>query len=433
MIPVNNSVLFQDALDCLSEHKRRVGRGFKGRFIQIFLGLKYFQNNLPSMYSGTFITSGLLQGMLDDLYAKSSRPPQQCVLSLFENNFLARTGINGQNTWRNNLNIQKGIGCYAPANDLSSLTFLNEQRVQCRFLSPQTQGTLAGARCSLCTSGQYRREGHRKWLRIDPGGNGYATTDLNQIQNFEPYVAQNGNRIPVLPLIVALYYDSSPGLAIGNRTGVTLSEFMADFNISQAEFNAYFDVSNTNHENAALQRSAAWPIGTAIGSPLATRPSQSTQGQENIATSSCTLNRTAINPQLTGTVSVPPTTNSGWDAEQFVSSALSAAGWTTHDVSRQQIGYDILAMKGRRTIYVEVKSSIGTCSPSLTAGEWQRARYHTTDYILAVVEHFNPQNQNTIYWVPDPSTNCVATERQTISYGISRSSWSLSALPLNQI
>jgi hypothetical protein len=93
MIPTDDPILFKIALDCLKSHKREVGPGFKGRFIQIFLGLKFFQNNLPSMYSGSFVTTEVLQSLLDDLYAKVSRSPNDGVLSLFEANYLARTGI----------------------------------------------------------------------------------------------------------------------------------------------------------------------------------------------------------------------------------------------------------------------------------------------------------------------------------------------------
>jgi len=176
MIPVTNSVLYTDALVALAQHRQSVGRRFGGRFVQIFLALKFFQNNIPSIYSGSFIGSGSLQSLFDDLYTKASRSADSCVLSIFMGNHLARTGVSGdgqgsQNTWRNNLNIQKGIGCYAPAEDLSDRAFLDQSRLDCRHLQPVTAGTLAKARCSLCTSGAgYRNESHRKWLHIDPGG-----------------------------------------------------------------------------------------------------------------------------------------------------------------------------------------------------------------------------------------------------------------------
>lgn len=434
MVPVTNGVLFADALACLAQHKRSTGAEFRGRFVQIFLGIKFFQNSIPSMYSGSFITTEVLQSLLDDLFAKVSRPPNNCVLSMFEGNYLARTGLVGpgnttaQNTWRNNLNLQKGIGCYAPAADLSSPTFLNQNRSACRHLQAVVAGTLAGARCSLCTSGAaYRNESHRKWLRIDPGGNGYAVIDLQNSANFAPYVAPSGSRIPVLPLIVALYHDADPGLVIGTRHDVSLADFAADFNFSTQELSTYFDDSMAHPLNAKLIKSAGWPMGSnlaptaaatvALTKPTAVPPSPAVAAQ----------------PILGGTATPPPNTNSGWDAEQYVAAALSTAGWTAHIVSRQQLGYDIFAQRGTQKRYVEVKSSLGLCSPSLTAREWQQASYHASSYVLAIVENFNPSAQNVVYWIRDPANKCSATPQTTVSHGIARSSWAAAAVALANI
>src|SRR5262245_53298927 len=72
MIPANNPLIYHAALVALSQHRQSVGRGFKGRFIQIFLGMKFYQNFIPSMFSGSFVSTEVLQTLLDDLYAKAS-------------------------------------------------------------------------------------------------------------------------------------------------------------------------------------------------------------------------------------------------------------------------------------------------------------------------------------------------------------------------
>lgn len=114
MIDTRDASLYDAALSELRAYKRSVGRGHRGRFTQIFLALKFYQNQLPSMSSGQFVSIELLQQMLDDLYMKVSRPPNDNVLMLFEGTYLARTGIIGrgnttaQNTWRNNLHLQRG-------------------------------------------------------------------------------------------------------------------------------------------------------------------------------------------------------------------------------------------------------------------------------------------------------------------------------------
>lgn len=443
MVPVRSKDLFDEALSCLMAHKKAVGSSFRGRPVQIFLGMKFFQNSIPSMYSGSFITTEVLQSLLDDLFAKASRPANTSVLSIFEGNFLARTGLIGpgnataQNTWRNNLNLQKGIGCYAPASDLASFTFLDQNRADCKYLQTVSPGSLSGAKCSLCTSGAtYRSESQRKWLRIDPSGNGYATTDLQMIANFLPYLAPGGVRIPVFPLIVALYYDADPGLVIGNRPTVSLAEFAADFNLSEQEVSAYFDTSTGSQLNARLINSVAWASSneaSLVGAGTANAgPSPALTGSTTGAKAQPTPKPVPA-PNLHGTPTPPPNTNNGWDAEQYVAAAMTAAGWATYPVARQQLGYDIFAERGIQKRFVEVKSSLGPCSPSLTAREWQQAKHHATTYILAIVENFNPTGQNVVYWVRDPANQCSATPQTTISHGIARSSWTAAAIPLAQI
>lgn len=440
MIPVSNQELFHDALNCLWLHKKSVGRTFKGRFIQIFLGLKFYQNNIPSMYSGSFIETEVLQSLLDDLYAKSSRIAENSILSLFENKYLARTGLVAtghkfaQNTWRNNFNLQKGIGCYAPASDLSSLTFLNQERNQCRYLQSANAGVLKGAHCAICVSGAaYRSESHRKWMRIDPGGNGYAVTDLQLIENFAPYLAPGGVRLPFLPLVIALYHDADPGIVLGTRSSVSVLEFMSDFNLSQQEFDAYFDASMTNSLNVQLTNSLGWEKGIPLSS-ISESVSQGIAAPPAVAAKQRT-HKKVINsePILSGTSTPPPGMNSGWEAEQFVAAALNENGWDAHVVARQMLGYDIFAQKGKRKLYVEVKSSIGFCSPSLTAREWQQAKHHTDTYILAIIENFNPDQENTIYWIPDPTNVCRATKQISVSYSIPRTSWTYATVKLSEI
>jgi len=435
MIDVTNQQAYNAALVELKKYKQSVGRVHKGRFIQIFLALKFHQNNLPSMFSGSFVATDVLQTLIDDLYSKASRAANDSVLILFEGHYLARTGLVGignnttQNTWRNNFNLQKGAGCYAPPNMLASQVFLDQDRSNCQYLIAQNTNSISGATCSLCqSSATYRSEQHRKWLRIDPNGNGYATVDLLNTMNFSPYVAPNGSKIPAIPLAIALYFDSNPGLVTGNRKSIDMSDFMSDFNFSPAEFLSYFDDSYTNQYNQSIL--AAFPgfsynqisIGARIGHPAVPPAGQPSRPVTPIS-----------QPVLSGTPVTPPAVNTGWDAEQCVADALAAANWKTYDVSRQRLGYDILATKGRQTRFIEVKSSLGNCTPSLTSREWQQAKYHGSSYVLAVIENFNSANSNTVYWIPDPNNRCRANPSTTISYSISRSDWSLATQQLSAI
>lgn len=375
MIDVTNRRLYSASLESLRRFKTRAGAGYKGRFVQLFLGLKFYQNEIPSMFSNSFVSTEVLQTMLDDLYAKANRPSNDCVLVLFDGHYLARTGLVGpnnttpQNTWRNNFNLQKGIGCYAPSQDLSSQTFLDQNRIDCRHLSPAQQGHLAGSTCSLCpTSARYRNESHRKWLRIDPGGAGYAVVDAFNVSNFSPYVTPGGHRLPALPTAIALYHEADPSLRLGGRKAIDLDDLKNDFNFDTKEFHSYFDDSPTHPLNADLLRrfrSLEYRrVPLAAAARLPKMPVKLTSRRKRLIIRS---------PTLTGTQAPPPASNTGWDAERFVFSLLQQNVWMVHDVSRQQLGYDLLAKRGKETIYVEVKSSVGFCTPAFTSREWQQA------------------------------------------------------------
>lgn len=437
MIDVTNREIFRSALRELVRFRRGLGPRFRGRFFQLFLAMKFYQNELPSMFSNQFVSTEVLQTLLDDLYAKASRPLNDCVLVLFENNYLARTGLiapgnrTSQNTWRNNFNLQKGIGCYAPPQDLASQTFLDQSRRRCRYLQPRARGVLAGATCQLCTTGaMYRNEDHRKWLRIDSGGSGYAVVDLMNIENFRPYIAiAPDRRTPILPLMVSVYHDALPGLLAANRNEVDVAEFASDFNFSAEELNAYFDQDNRNQFNHQLTAEfpdlTYRPIG--VGAPIVRRraavhPRRRAAGRAAIP-----------QPILVGTPVPPPGVNTGWEAEEYVAAALRGAEWTVYNVSRQRLGYDLYAQRGRQTRYLDVKSSLGFCSPTFTAREWQQAATHGESYVLAVVENFNPNGQNAVFWIPDPANVCTARQATTLQYSISRNSWVSSTVAINDI
>ncbi|HBB89029.1 MAG TPA: hypothetical protein DC047_15600 [Blastocatellia bacterium] len=434
MIDVTNRRLYSASLECLRRFKTGAGAGYKGRFVQLFLGLKFYQNEIPSMFSNSFVSTEVLQTMLDDLYAKANRPSNDCVLVLFEDRYLARTGLIGlnnttpQNTWRNNFNLQKGIGCYAPPHDLASQTFLDQDRIDCRHLSPAGVGGLAGSTCSLCpTSARYRNESHRKWLRIDPSGAGYAAVDVFNVSNFAAYVTPGGNRLPALPTAVALYHEADPSLRLGGRKEIDLDDLMNDFNFGTNEFHSYFDDSPTHPLNADLLRrfrSLGYRrVALSTVARRGGRPSAATRLRSSIVRA----------PVLTGTPAPPPNVNTGWDAERFVFSLLQQNGWTVYDVSRQQLGYDLLAQRGRRTIYVEVKSSAGFCTPAFTSREWQQAERYGTSYILGVLEKFDPLSMNTVYWISDPAHACLQRESLNVTHSIPRNAWITATVPITSI
>ena len=251
----------------------------------------------------------------------------------------------------------------------------------------------------------------------------YPDGELNSCYLAVDYHVENGRGEQV-----ALYYDSDPGLVLGTRSKVSVEEFKSDFNLSDNEFAAYFDSSSENSLNRRLLTCTHWPTETVPDSTL-TPYDETGEGQDDSTTAPDEL----PSPNLTGNQVPPPTLNSGWEAEQYVHSALQADGWDPYDVSRQCLGYDIFAQKGRRKLFVEVKSSLGACSPTLTSREWQQAKQHENYYVLAIIENFNHTGENTIYWIQDPANSCHSTTNKTISHGIPRSSWTQVSVTIDQI
>lgn len=353
MIDITNKDLYEASLRELQEYSKSVGRNFKGRLIQIFLGLKFWRSEIPSIFSDRSVSASVIQRNLDDLYSKASRPSNNCVLMLFQSNYLAKTGVVGiknsyeQNTWRNNLRLQKGIVCYAPPEDLANPDFLYQNRSACKYLQPVTQGNLEDATCRLQSEeAKYRGEEQPKWLRGETTTQGekYSVVDLANIENFVSYIAPNGRRIPILPLIVALYYDALPGI-YDRHTEIDLTHFANDYGFSQEELVAYFDDDKDNEYNQRLIQRFSINYTPISQSSLDGLPPTS-------STSRVVSNRQVkqIPSPILSEVEIPePGSNTGWGAQQYVMEVLRNNGWTVYDVSQQRCGYDLLAEKNKKT------------------------------------------------------------------------------------
>lgn len=428
MIDITNKDLYEASLKELQKYGNSVGRNFKGRLTQVFLALKFWRSEIPSIFSDQSVSALIIQKNIDDLYSKESRPSNNCVLRLFDNNYLAKTGVVGlgntspQNTWRNNFRLQKGIVCYASSKDLADHDFLNQNRLNCRYLQPVQQGSLKNATCILCQSeAKYRGEEQPKWLRAETTvrGESYSLVDMANIQNFLPHIAPNGQRIPILPLIVALYHDPLPGIYV-SRKEVDINDFASDYGFSQEELIAYFEDKKQNQYNLQLLRNFPsvdyTPISQSLLKAVVSVPAISKLSSDRQI-------KEIPNPILSEVEIPEPGSNSGWGAQQYVMEVLRNNDWIVYDVSQQRCGYDLLAEKGNKRKYIEVKSSLGSCSPTLTEREWQKAKEYGSDYWLAIIENFRVESQNQIYWIHNPTENCNAREITVIQYSINRSSW----------
>jgi hypothetical protein len=131
-------------------------------------------------------------------------------------------------------------------------------------------------------------------------------------------------------------------------------------------------------------------------------------------------------PKNSAQTSAPPAGSHWWSAEQAVRLLLESDGWMVMDVSRLGIGCDMKATKGQTLRLVEVKSALGPCSPTLTEREYSQAKDSRRQFVLAIVENFDPQKSVTVQWIHDPA-RLLVTARQVTQYFIPRSVWKIPA------
>lgn len=414
---------------------------YLGRVVQIFFACKHYGALVPRIGDPTGTDTGTLQRLLDDLYEKPSRRPDPSISIIFNNSHLTRTGevtpgiAGASNIWRNNFKLQKGYSCYASPAELNSRPFREQSRKLCPHLVTAQEGSLRNAQCALDPeSARYRGEDHAKVFRILPGSDEIFVYEPSDVEFYRPLVLANGRRLPIGPLIVALYYDSS--LAAG-RSEIDLGDFLLDFDFSPAEFAAYFDDNINLPEHQALNADfpglISWtPIP--IGLPLAPAALPiAAPGQAAPPVPAPVLpaipqpgprraRRIAAIGGIALPAASPPAGSHWWDAEQAVRQILEADGWAVVDMSRFGVGYDLLARKAAATLHIEVKSSAGKCSPVLTENEYIEARRLRQTYILAIVENYSPTASVTVRWVADPARLALSA-RRVLNYGVARSQW----------
>ncbi len=220
-------------------------------------------------------------------------------------------------------------------------------------------------------------------------------------------LAPGGRHLPIAPLVVALYHDSAVG---AGRTQVDLADFLIDFDLSPAEALAYFDDDPATSQHATLSQAfpgrTSWTRIAAVVAPVPAGPAGPAPlpgvPQPGPATGRRRARLTPVIPIMAPPIA-PPAGGHWWDAEQAVRQALEGDGWAVLDVTRFGIGYDFRAHKAGTTRHVEVKSSTGRCTPTLTPNELDEARRLRESYVLAVVEDFDPARPVSILWVQDPA------------------------------
>ncbi len=438
MIPIDDQTLYADALLAI---KQAIGNGYLGRAAQMFLGCKHYGDIIPRIGASTGIATGDMERLLDELFIKEHRLTPEKIVILFDDDHKVPSGKRHgglkypSNIWRNNLNIQKPYICYASVAELQDRSFLLASRKSCPHLLPEVPGTLAGASCALMPTradgsrAKYRGEDNPKMFRKDTKTSEYTVHDPGDIEFYSGIVIpENGNKLPVIAIIVVLYFDS---VLSAQRTTITIEDFLEDFNFSAEEAAAYFEddpASDAHAKLIAVRSDISWEriipsyLPSATPTPLPGRPPLPAPqpGKSRKRARSARGNRV--------TKSAPPPNGVWWDAEQAVRAVLEADGWTVIDMSPFGVGYDYKIIKSGTLRLIEVKSSIGPCAPTMTELEYQTACGNRTSYVMAMVEHFDPTKPATIEWVYDPAF-LGPTMKTVIQYFLPRSLWKKHTFP----
>ena len=342
------------------------------------------------MGQGGSVAASILQERLDEMFRKLHRTEPLVVLTaLFGQStsptapYSTRSGVQGlgnrfpTNTWRNNFGIQKGVGCPADPDTIAHLLRSDGVRLACPHMSLDSEGRhMCGIKGTV-----YRGEEHSIWLRMTPRG--YQIVDLNLEAVYSPYLLPGGQRIPIFPLIAGLYSYAPPEVYV-SRAMVGIPEFAADFRFTFDEVEALFDCDPESPYNANLLGVVADHVGTRFNTAPA-------------------VHQRTISPNELPTAIPHLEMNLGVGAEMAVAEDLERHGWVVGYRGNQRgFGYDLEATRDGAVLRIEVKSSIGFCTPELTEAEWQAAQMYGEEFALAVVDFYG-SGQQTIAYIRDPA------------------------------
>ncbi|WP_102959400.1 protein NO VEIN domain-containing protein [Mangrovicella endophytica] len=437
MIPINSKAVYDKALEIL---EAAGGSGFRGRAAQIFLACKHYGNQIPMVGSAIGIDSRQLQQLLDDLYSKPNRSTPDKIAIIFDDDHKVPTGTTGgiltvpSNIWRNNLNLQKGFVCYASVQEMQTRGFVAASRKECPHLRPVGTKTLANSWCQFKGKPPvYRGEDNPKMFRKDPVTGEYTVHDPQDVTFYSGIIRPaSGVKLPIAPLIIAIYYD---GILAAGRNHVDVPDFLTDFGFTPAEAAAYFDDDPGSAAHQALALVAAGVTWTRLSTgPAVAVPAVTLPGVPPAPTPKTVAGKKAKalphHSSIGLTTSPPPPATSGWwNAQQAVRTTLETAGWLVVDVSGKKVGYDFKIIKAGQVKMVEVKSSVGICTATLTDLEYQQALAVRNDFVLAIVEHYDPSLPATIQWVEDPA-HLQMTKRLVFQYTLPRSVWRNHTTPM---
>jgi hypothetical protein len=420
LIPQAQSQVFDRGLSELTTFGRQ--RAVRGRFIALYLGLRRMHSAIAPLGSVRSTPSSDIERFLDRMLTKTHRAPPFVVLTApFGGStspnapYSSLTGVrppghsDATNTWRNNLQIQKGVGCPAEPRLIESLLREPAVRQACPHMEQDSRGRYV---CSI-ENAKYRGEEHSIWLRRT--GDGYQVVDLDLPSVYEPYLLPGGNRIPAFALLAVLYSFAPPEMYPDRQT-VAIPDFAEDFHFSLAQVAEIFDVDPESPGNAPVLQAAQLESrgpSTRLRAPVpppAPAPSGGRLAQRDRPAGE-------LPPEAD-----PIEMNTGLGAERLVALDLVENGWEVQYRGNQRsMGFDLEAHRPGQTLSVEVKSSVDLTDPELTQSEWNAAQALGGSYVLAIVDFYGGSKQR-IWYVRDPAGTALTTQRSVSIFRIRRGS-----------
>ena len=402
MIPVARPDVLDTSLLILAQFG--MATDVRGRFVALYLGLRRMGDAIAPLGAGPGTPASEMEQFLDRMWTKVHREEPFVVLTApFGGStsptapYSTRTGVvapghsYATNTWRNNFGIQKGIGCPAEPEVITSLLGEANLRLACPHMKMDPEGRRL---CGI-DGATYRGEEHSIWLRRTEGS--YQVVDLNLPAVYEGYLRPKGERIPIFPLIGVLYSMSPEGV-YPTRAAVGIPDFAEDFAFELDAVEGIFDCDPDSPRNAALLA-----LAQGVGLPPAPAPAPAAEAPAAEPAPAAELPELAPAGQI----------NTGVGAELAVAAELQARGWhVLYRGNQRGIGYDLEATRDDQTLRVEVKSSVSFTMPELLESEWDAAQRHDEEYVLAVVDFYGSERQE-IWYVRNPAGTAVPVERAT--------------------
>ena len=251
---LGQEAVFNDALSLLDSHRRT--NKVRSPTFTLLVVLLYYRSGagheptIPMLSEpGQGIKRKELELAADALFTKTApSDPDKPVIMLLTGNWLKSSERPEQNTWRNAMDTQAGLGCAASNAELSDLSFVIAERSDCPHRDEETRTcTLNGARCHNPTkkggSGLTSLPSLPKILKEQDG---FYITSLAP-EAISRCIDKAAERIPAYPFLYALYNSAH---LFEDRATVDLGAFASDFAIAEDSINALFDTDPASPLNA---------------------------------------------------------------------------------------------------------------------------------------------------------------------------------------